>query len=297
MRQACKAWRYPLSPLLQLRSPSKSSIEEILATVEGRAWIPGTVRGLAERPHVLYALLEVLEAQHRLPRDPRDYTTAISSSGRARTWHLACGILEKMPRAQAPPKPLAACCSQVVPSVVSFGACIAACEKSSQWLAALEVYRQMLQTGLGNLVASSAVLSACGKAFAWRHALALCPAQPDVVSYSAVMSACERGSQWRMALQTFQAMRHGRQGLRRRVRCFRRRVRWFLRGFGHVLDTFSIVFLDPRLDAKLSVDLVAWNTALAAVQRAGRPDWAQGMLEAMLRRRLRPNVVSAFARF
>ena len=100
MRQACKAWHYPLSPLLQLRSPSKSSIEEILATVEGRKWIPPTVRGLAERPLVLYSLLEVLEQQNRLPHDLRDYTTAISSLGRAQKWHLACQVLEKMPRAQ-----------------------------------------------------------------------------------------------------------------------------------------------------------------------------------------------------
>ena len=105
---------------------------------------------------------------------------------------------------------------------------------------------------LGNLVATSSVLSACGKAFAWRHALWLCPTD-DLVSCSAVMSACERGSQWPLALVIFGDLR-------------RRQV----------------------------VDLVSWNGALAAVQRAGRSDLAQEMLREMEEQRIRPNLVSAW---
>lgn len=57
-----KGWKYPLTPLLQLnRNPSQDAVKKILAPLEGKGWLPQTLRCLAEekRSDVLFSVLEV----------------------------------------------------------------------------------------------------------------------------------------------------------------------------------------------------------------------------------------------
>eukprot|EP00439_Symbiodinium_sp_Y106_P087143 s78_g40.t1 len=86
----------------------------------------------------------------------------------------------------------------VPPDLISFNAAINACEKASDWQAALEVFMATPQ-GLPNEITYNTTISACHKGSHWQGALDLfCSMElralaPNVITHSATMASCLRG--------------------------------------------------------------------------------------------------------
>lgn len=138
-----KSWRYPLSPLLQLRrNPSKDAVNAIVGPLaDGKHWVPHTLKALGEekRADLVSMVFEILQGSPKANLDARDYTIAISACSKARSWQRACELLAAMSL------------YKVERSVISYSAAISSCEKGAQWLHALSLLESMPKAGHGFL--------------------------------------------------------------------------------------------------------------------------------------------------
>lgn len=81
--------------------------------------------------------------------------------------------------------------------VVTYNACVAACEKGSQWQQVLSLMGEMqMASVLANLITYNAAITACANVLVWFHALCLLQLanteqlQANVISYSEAVRAC-----------------------------------------------------------------------------------------------------------
>ncbi|CAE7307570.1 MRL1 [Symbiodinium pilosum] len=92
-------------------------------------------------------------------------------------------------------------------TVVTFSAAISACGKSSQWIAALDLFSSMDKRTLeANVITLSSAITACERSLKWPEALVLIAdalstqLKPNTIAYSAALSACSQSWQWGASL-------------------------------------------------------------------------------------------------
>ena len=88
--------------------------------------------------------------------------------------------------------------NSVEADVVTYNACVAACEKGSQWQQVLSLMGEMqMASVLANLITYNAAITACANVLVWLHTLCLLQhaereqLQANVISYSEAVRACK----------------------------------------------------------------------------------------------------------
>ncbi|CAE7528258.1 unnamed protein product [Symbiodinium sp. CCMP2592] len=185
---------------------------------------------------------------------------------------------------------------------------INACEKASDWQAALEVFMATPQ-GLPNEITYNTTISACHKGSHWQGALDLfCSMElralaPNVITHSATMASCLRGNAWQKALEMYGRLpvveREGNPIL-----------------VGLMLQACRVRHSVRRLSVEALGAAKAWEEAVAHIERLAKPGsgaidtlcftaavrtcgscgewaWAMYLLDKMQGRGFLPDVVTA----
>ncbi|CAK9101429.1 Pentatricopeptide repeat-containing protein 10, partial [Durusdinium trenchii] len=127
--------------------------------------------------------------------DSRLWTSIFSALGREQRWAESCHFLQTLRESRH--KHL---------DTIVYNAVIKACERSSQWLQALQCLWELQMNKLQpDLVTFNTIISALQKGHRWQKALLMMDqvTSPDAVTCSAVVQACERGGRWDLALKYF----------------------------------------------------------------------------------------------
>ncbi|CAE8695751.1 unnamed protein product, partial [Polarella glacialis] len=286
-----------------------------------------TTISACKRGHQWAQSLEVLQAMrsHRSRPDSYSYSAAISACDRGQQWQLALALQSSMQRDGVRPSSVTAgaligACSRgsqwelaaallassraqkCDPGLVGFNATVSACARGSQWHLSLELLHRMSEDRLQpDLVSLNAGISACERGGAWTAALELLrkDLRPDVVTLNAAISACSEGQRWAAALLLFAGMRQSKVSpdlvscnLRLQRRDERLRPGPAL-GAG-AAAAWGEVSLMPGVGPP---NLISYNTALAACERAGRWEAALDVLQRQAsqpqsRQSLAPDVVT-----
>eukprot|EP00438_Fugacium_kawagutii_P013329 Skav213528 [mRNA] locus=scaffold1184:39278:42157:- [translate_table: standard] len=98
-------------------------------------------------------------------------------------------------------------------NVISFGAGLAACDRSSFWQHALELFGRLERFESSNNITWNAAISACSRAKQWEHACALLDRmikshfQPDTITYNSSMRSLRgtgsSASRWHLAIELY----------------------------------------------------------------------------------------------
>eukprot|EP00913_Durusdinium_trenchii_P029842 g27965.t1 len=161
---------------------------------------PKLLEQLQDRAEVM--LIETLFEQaepNRVRLDVILYNSTISAAGAGGGWRRAFSLLKQLDS------------KLLSPTVVTFGAAISACEKSSRWPSALQTFEEVeswRDTPVKrNVILCNATMSSAGKGLQWLEALqifsrARCNQQLGLstTSSNAVLSACEKHVQWPVAM-------------------------------------------------------------------------------------------------
>ncbi|CAK9029484.1 unnamed protein product [Durusdinium trenchii] len=138
--------------------------------------------------------------------DSRLWTSIFSALGREQRWAESCHFLQTLRESRH--KHL---------DTIVYNAVIKACERSSQWLQALQCLWELQMNKLQpDLVTFNTIISALQKGHRWQKALLMMDqvTSPDAVTCSAVVQACERGGRWDLALKYFLEARAQDESLR-----------------------------------------------------------------------------------
>ncbi|OLQ04938.1 Pentatricopeptide repeat-containing protein, chloroplastic [Symbiodinium microadriaticum] len=144
-----------------------------------------------------YMLWRKNDLQYSMDAARRNFQNEVrSASDTSQQSRPALALLCEMPEVAVPP------------DLISFNAAINACEKASDWQAALEVF-MATPHGLPNEITYNTTISACHKGSHWQGALDLfCSMElralaPNVITHSATMASCLRGDAWQKALEMY----------------------------------------------------------------------------------------------
>ena len=95
----------------------------------------------------------------------------------------------------------------LLPTVVSYGAAINACEKAGEWKPAFSLLHAAQASGISpNTVMYDACISTYGKGGQWQMAclhvsrMAVAKVKRIDISFNSAISACEKNSYWKAAL-------------------------------------------------------------------------------------------------
>ncbi|CAE7945950.1 unnamed protein product [Symbiodinium sp. KB8] len=180
----------------------------------------------------------------------KQLTSALLAVGRQQDWQAALRLLHDVQGSDS-------CHAET--NIFSYGAAIAACERSAQWAWALQLLDDLITNGFEpNVIVWSSACSACDKAEHWLESLRLLKQmpgkklQPNVISYGAALSACARVAKWQHA----------------------------------------IALLEDVSAEDIDMNIVLWNSAITACARAGEWPLALRLLELLQQEGLQPDVLS-----
>ncbi|CAE7256896.1 unnamed protein product [Symbiodinium necroappetens] len=180
----------------------------------------------------------------------KQLTSALLALGRQQDWQAALRLLHDVQGSDS-------CHAET--NIFSYGAAIAACERSAQWAWALQLLDDLITNGFEpNVIVWSSACSACDKAEHWLESLRLLKQmpgkklQPNVISYGAALSACARVAKWQHA----------------------------------------IALLEDVSAEDIDMNIVLWNSAITACARAGEWPLALRLLELLQQEGLQPDVLS-----
>ncbi|CAE7788481.1 unnamed protein product [Symbiodinium sp. CCMP2592] len=180
----------------------------------------------------------------------KQLTSALRALGRDQDWQAALRLLHDVQGSDS-------CRAET--NIFSYGAAIAACERSAQWAWALQLLDDLITNGFEpNVIVWSSACSACDKAEHWLESLRLLnqmpgkKLQPNVISYGAALSACARVAKWQHA----------------------------------------IALLEDVSAEDIDMNIVLWNSAITACARAGEWPLALQLLELLQQAGLQPDVLS-----
>eukprot|EP00445_Apocalathium_hangoei_P020606 CAMPEP_0203902786 /NCGR_PEP_ID=MMETSP0359-20131031/44813_1 /ASSEMBLY_ACC=CAM_ASM_000338 /TAXON_ID=268821 /ORGANISM="Scrippsiella Hangoei, Strain SHTV-5" /LENGTH=760 /DNA_ID=CAMNT_0050826707 /DNA_START=42 /DNA_END=2321 /DNA_ORIENTATION=- len=266
-----------------------------------RAWLDVLRSDEASPDEARRALLEL--RSRGLLRTPKELTIVVRGLGRASLWAEAARVL------------VDARSSGAGADDILETATISACEKGSQWEAALTLLSGFLhklqatsssssthlrQTsgGRGNgwggaAPAFNAAISACEKAKQWEWALALFVSMPDerlerdIVSFNAAISACEKGHQSALALAllaeaTQRALTPNVITYSAAISACEKGHRW----------EWAVHLLEVMEDKNVTPQVIACSAAISACEKGEQWEHALALLERMRSRGPRPNVIS-----
>eukprot|EP00438_Fugacium_kawagutii_P031235 Skav211066 [mRNA] locus=scaffold314:215989:217863:- [translate_table: standard] len=192
---------------------------------------------------------------------------------------------------------------RVEPNTVTYGACISAMEKCSQWRQAVDLLAEMAHRNIQkNVITISAGISACAghwwlaldllRSMAeekidpdivafnacinacstqWPVALELLQQmsglqlQPDVISFSAAIAACEDGRQWEHTLGLFTEMR------RKEIRLDDFSYNALISSFSRASEwQYALHALEEKAASGFETDIHACSAAISACERRGQ---------------------------
>eukprot|EP00435_Cladocopium_sp_Y103_P068618 s205_g31.t2 len=191
-----------------------------------------------------------------------------------------------------------------------FGATISACEKLGLWVQALDVVRYMNKfTGiLPDAISFSALISACEKGCEWSNAVAFLlhmassKVEPNTLSYSGAVSACEKssGSLWRVALGLSSVMDRDVVSHSASISACEKAAKWTIAL--ELLLLMPLLRLFPNLvpwctegPRMLAASSVTYNAALSACDRQSQWRSLILLLEALISKDLKPDLLSYLA--
>ncbi|CAJ1453866.1 unnamed protein product, partial [Effrenium voratum] len=173
----------------------------------------------------------------------------------------------------------------LLPKLVALNSGISACGRAAAWQHAVALLRKVQRA---DIISFSAGISACEKGQQWELALDLLEdlldahLQPDLIACNSLISACEKGHAWLPAL----AVLRQAQGMEVQVDVI---------SFNAAISACAkskvwaqaLALLQELQDVKLRADLISFNSAIA-----GDFAFAEQLLAAMPKLQLAPDVVS-----
>ncbi|CAK9047939.1 unnamed protein product [Durusdinium trenchii] len=161
-----------------------------------------------------------------------------------------------------------------MPNVISFSACMNACEKGSRWEMALDLLSQMPEAQIEpNFISFGTALSALSKGEAWKEALQLLCELPErgietgMISMNAALSACGRASKWQEATALF--FKAHRQTLQPSVVSFSAAISACERG--SQWESALCLFEDMQ-SSEITPNTISFSAVISACEKGGH--WA-----------------------
>ncbi|CAK9105886.1 unnamed protein product [Durusdinium trenchii] len=202
----------------------------------------------------------------------RETTRVITRCGRRKQWALALQVLLDLQRKTQAAKidgesfessPSGAPIipshkSHVSLSIISFNATISACERSSMWMWALHLLREIDAQRL----------------------------QPDIASLNTCMSACSRAQRWQQTLDFFEGL--GSKALRPSAVTFGTMVK----ALEHDWIRSLVALQEADRSPGRLVSLVTWNSAISACDKGQQWHIALVLLDEMKQTDIKADVVS-----
>eukprot|EP00439_Symbiodinium_sp_Y106_P045402 s113_g5.t1 len=169
---------------------AEAQLTELLQALRGKRVDRREAIALAE-----HALFEGLLFKHR------HFTTFVSGLGRRSAWPQALGMFREMQHQEMDRR-------SAKPDIVSYSTTVVACEKASEWAAALSLFSFLREASVQvDAFGVSAALSACGKGGLWALALDMLTEMseksvtPDLFCFNGALSALGRAQLWEETLQ------------------------------------------------------------------------------------------------
>ncbi|CAK9085416.1 unnamed protein product [Durusdinium trenchii] len=212
------------------------------------------------------------------------FNSIIGSAG----WVEALNIMQRM---QA---------SHISFSQVTYGAAIKSCSKANQWIPALSLLASMETSMMPNEIVFSSAIKSFEAEGLWQNALYLLlrmsqmTLQADVVCTSAAMAASVAAGRWQVALQLFQGMLD-KVTIAGGVAVSHPDVISFntlLTAMELSSWELCLSVLQEANQLLVTPNMISFNSAIGACDRAGKWECAIGLMEQASRARLRKNIIT-----
>ncbi|CAK0878481.1 unnamed protein product [Prorocentrum cordatum] len=232
-------------------------------------------------------LLQAL-ASDRLSLDAMCYTPAVIACARRGRWAESVGLLRAGLEGSGG-------ATRAVSNLHTYSAAIGSCSSGSHWPRAAALLEDLACRGLvPDQFCCGAAMSSLEKGGQWSVGLALLDTEVastgtlHVVTCNSLVSACEKGGHWDAALRVFADMQL------RRLRCD---VITFTSVISACAGTeqrweVAVALLEDMPRFWATPNIVTYNAAINACQRAGRSERALALLAEARRRGLRPDEVA-----
>ncbi|CAL1160414.1 unnamed protein product [Cladocopium goreaui] len=283
---------------------------------------------------VALALLEVAKRQVQL--DPACRNSAVNALTKGTRWDLALhgclvshgdivgytSLMSHCPWEVAMSLLQSIMDRQLKADLLTFGACLCACEKSGRWEVALNFLMAMATTSCqADTMCCNVALSACENSSQWEMGLSLLfggigGIQCDTVSFNAALSSCATGHQWPSALELWRQLPNlelepdliSYNALISSCQGQWQLALWFLEDLQRQEMLPDIVTLNSAMSALTSWqqvlllfeevsgegpqgDIISYGICLDAMAAAAQWPWAVELLEAMSKQILRANAL------